>query len=207
MRMTIFGATGTIGVQLTEQALASGHEVVAFTRDRTKLGIHSPNLRLVEGDVLRPNDAMHEAIRGSSAVMVVLGNGIRGGLRHQGTTNIIDVMKREGVNRLICQSTLGAGQSFEQCNWLWKLIFRFPLRHVLADHNKQEGAVRGSGLDWTIVRPAAFTDGSRTGEYLALPEQSSRRLKLKISRADVADFMLRLLANEHSHHQSLSLSY
>jgi len=207
MKIAIFGATGTVGTQLTQQAMEAGHEVQALVRTPQKLTIQSSFLKVIQGDVLGNDGAIDEVVRGCDAVLVVLGNGVRGTLRDAGTRNIIAAMKRNGVDRLICQSTLGAGGSFNQCNWFWKFIFRVPLRQALADHNRQEQAVRESGLNWTIARPAAFTDGERTGAYEQLQEHIRIPLELKISRADVADFMLRVLASGQHQHHSVSLSY
>ena len=52
MKLTIFGSTGSIGIQLVKQALEYGHTVTAFVRDPSKLEIKHNNLRVVQGDVL-----------------------------------------------------------------------------------------------------------------------------------------------------------
>jgi uncharacterized protein YbjT (DUF2867 family) len=44
-------------------------------------------------------------------------------------------------------------------------MFGGILRDVFADHERQEDYVKQSRLDWTTVRPGAFTDGNRTGRY------------------------------------------
>ena len=44
-------------------------------------------------------------------------------------------------------------------------MFGLLLRRVFADHVSQENYVKQSHLDWIIVRPGAFRDGNRTGEY------------------------------------------
>lgn len=63
----------------------------------------------------------------------------------------------------------------------------------MADHLEQEQHVRDSGLDGTIFRPAAFTDGHKTGQYRYGFAAQAEGLTLKISRVDVADFMMRQL--------------
>jgi uncharacterized protein YbjT (DUF2867 family) len=60
----------------------------------------------------------------------------------------------------------------------------------------QEQAARESGLDWTIVRPGAFVDGGITDTFRHGFSQDTKGLKLKISRADVAGFMLGQLASD-----------
>ena len=87
-------------------------------------------------------------------------------MRSQGTKNIIQALEKAGVKRFICQSTLGAGDSWSNLNFYWKYImFGFILRKVFADHQIQEQYVQHSNLDWTIIRPGAFIDGTRTGKY------------------------------------------
>ena len=77
----------------------------------------------------------------------------------------------------------------------------------MADHLEQEQHVRDSGLDWTIVRPAAFTDGERTGQYRHGFAAQAEGLTLKISRADVADFMMRQLRSLDYLRKTPALSY
>lgn len=207
MKITIFGATGSIGEHLVDQALSSGENVTAVARDPSRLKRQEDGLTTLAADVLVKDQRLRNAVADADAVMVALGDGMRGRVRAEGTRNIISAMKEAGVNRLICQSTLGAGESFENLNWFWRLIFRVPLRKAMADHQRQEQLVRESGLDWTIVRPAAFTDGVRTGRYQHGFDSLAKNLTLKISRADVADFMLRQLGETRYLHQASSLSY
>ena len=86
-------------------------------------------------------------------------------------------------------------------------MFGFVLGQVFADHERQEALVRNSDLDWTIVRPSAFTDGPLTGCYRHSVPSSDRNITLPISRADVADFMLKQLSDQSSLCKTPSLSY
>lgn len=147
---------------------------------------------------------------GHDAVICTLGSGqkLTGSVCSQGTRHIIEAMQQAGIRRLICQSTLGAGDSWGSLNFYWKTImFGLILRQVLADHERQEQAVKHSGLDWTLVRPGAFIDGERTGQYRHGFSGTDKTAKLQISRADVADFILRQLSDCSYLHHSPSLSY
>lgn len=209
MKLIIFGATGTVGRQVVEQALDRGHLVTAFARNPVKLDIQHPQLNMVQGDVM-DFPAVQQAVRGQDAVVCVLGSGkkLTGTVRSEGTRHIIRAMEETGVRRLICQSTLGAGDSWGSLNFYWKYImFSLILRNVFADHEKQENYIRQSQLDWTIVRPGAFLDGERTGKYRHGFPGTDKTSKLKISRADVADFILKQLADNSYLHQTPSLSY
>jgi putative NADH-flavin reductase len=207
MKLLIFGSTGSIGRQLVEQALAQGHVVTAFVRDPARLNLKHANLKLVQGDVMDVA-SVEKALPGQEAVLCAIGAGRQGLIRSEGTRHIIRAMEKAGVRRFICQTTLGAGDSRGNLNFFWKYImFGLILREAFADHEKQETYIRQSRLDWTIVRPAAFTDGPRTGMYRHGFAAAARALSLKISRADVADFMLKQLTDNTYLHQTPGLSY
>lgn len=207
MRIIVFGSTGTIGQHVIKQALDDGHQVTAFARDTTKIRLNHPGLSKVSGDVMDPA-SIDSTIPNHDVVLVVLGAGRKGGVRSTGTRNIIQAMHAHDMKRLICQSSLGVGDSRKILNFFWKYImFGLLLRPAYADHELQERYVRESKLDWTIVRPAAFTDGERTGVYqhgILTVEESPL---LKISRADVADFLLKQVSDLRYLHKSPGLSY
>ena len=207
MKLIIFGSTGSIGRQLVRQGLEHGHLVTAFTRAPSKLDIWHDNLKEVRGDAMNL-PSVEKAVQGQDAVLCSLGAGAKGTVRARGTKNIIRAMERAGVRRFVCQSSLGVGDSWGNLNLFWKYVmFRGFLRQAYADHVSQEDHVRQSDLDWTIVRPAAFTDGARTGEYRHGFPGNDKTTKLKVSRDDVADFMLKQLTHEEYLRKTPGLSY
>lgn len=207
MKLIIFGATGTVGRHLVDQALARGHDVTAFARHPSALELAHENLTLRAGDVLDPG-AVADAVEGHDAVLVALGAGRKGKVRSIGTKNVVDAMARHGIRRLVCMSTLGAGDSYAALNFLWKrIMFGFLLRKAFADHQAQEAAIVKSDLDWVLIRPGAFTDGPATGTYKQGFPVTEKGLKFKISRADIADFMLRQVTGNAYLRRAASLSY
>lgn len=207
MNLLIFGATGSIGRELVRQALEQDHNVTAFTRDVTKIDTKHANLQVVQGDAMEPV-SIENAIQNHDVVLCSLGAGRKGTIRSKGTQNIVHAMEKKGVRRFICQSTLGIGDSHANLNFLWKYImFGILLRAAYADHVAQEDYVKQSQLDWTIVRPGAFTDGEHTGIYQHGFLPTDKTIELKISRADVADFMLKQLSDSRYLHKTPGLSY
>lgn len=213
MKLVIFGASGSVGRHLIHQAVAGGHDVTAFTRDPARLiaGLLDPSdrgtVRIEQGDVLE-EAAVSRAVAGQDAVLVVLGAGRHGNLRAPGTEAVVRAMHRHGVRRLICQTTLGVGDSRGNLSFFWKrIMFGGLLRAAYADHVRQEQLVTDSDLDWTIVRPGAFTDGPRTGTYRHGFPGDDRSVSMHIARADVADFMLRELAESQCLRRTPALSY
>jgi putative NADH-flavin reductase len=207
MKLVIFGSTGSIGQNLVEQALEQEHTVAAFARNPAKLEIEHAHLTVVQGDVL-DTASVEKGVDGQDAVLCALGAGAKGAIRTEGTRNIVRAMENAGVNRFICLSTLGVGDSRASLNFFWKhIMFGLLLRGAYADHVSQEDCVKESRLDWTLVRPGAFTDGKRTGVYRHGFPGTDKTIKAKISRADVADFMLKQLTDRTYLHETPGLSY
>lgn len=194
MKVIVFGATGTVGSLAVRHMLAAGHNVTAFARTPSNLGIEHANLTLLAGDVLA-QEQVDAAVVGHDAVVITLGSkSLTAPIRSEGTEAVIKAMQKAGVSRLICQSTLGARESWSNLNFFWKrIMFGGLLRIVFRDHEVQERLVEASGLDWTIVRPGAFTDGPVTGGFQEAFGPAIRGLKLKITRNDIASFLTRQL--------------
>jgi putative NADH-flavin reductase len=208
MKLVVFGATGAVGRHLVDQALSHDHQVTAFTRSRGKLRQAHENLRVVEGDVLNLR-SVASAIDGHDVVLCALGKPLmnREKARAAGTRNIIGAMEATGVQRLVCLSALGAGESRAILPFQYKFILvPLVMRHLYADHDLQERHVRDSPLDWVIVRPSNFSKGPRTGSYRHGFATLDKDLRLKISEADVADFMLSQVADDTYLRQSPGLS-
>lgn len=208
MKVLVMGATGTIGKLAVENLVAGGHHVTAFARRPEKLDICLANVTLWPGDAMSELD-VSDAVRNHDAVVITLGSGMsrKSKIRSRGTLNAIRAMQKHGVNRLIVQSTLGAHESWGNLNFFWKrIMFGALLRPVFLDHELQESLVRASGLDWTIVRPSAFQDGPPTNAFKTGFAPTLRGLKLKIARADVAQFLAGQLTDKRFHRDAVAIS-
>ena len=64
---------------------------------------------------------------------------------------------------------------------------------MIGDHERREAIVRASPLEWTIVRAPMLTNGTRTSDYRSGENLVARGPLPMLSRADVAEFMLRQL--------------
>jgi putative NADH-flavin reductase len=129
-------------------------------------------------------------------------------LRATGTGNIVQAMNKTGVKRLVCLSAFGTGDSWDALPFHYKyIIVPLAMRHLFADHEQQERAVKNSALDWVVVRAANFSKGPRTGSYRHEFTAADAPPKLKISQADVADFMLKQLTSDTYRHKTPGLSY
>lgn len=195
MKVIVIGATGSIGRLAVQTLLDDGQDVTGFARRPEKLTIRHPRLTRVAGDAA-DGPGVARAVAGHDAVIVTLGAGASrtDKVRSAGTLNVIQAMQKHGVTRLVVQSTLGAHDSWGNLNFFWKrIMFGLLLRPVHRDHELQETLVRASGLDWTIVRPSAFTDQAPAGSLREGFAADQRGLRLQIARQDVARFLGRQL--------------
>jgi putative NADH-flavin reductase len=209
MNLIIFGATGRTGKPLVEQALAAGHKVTAYVRDANKLGSTHPNLKVVTGN-LNETQKMAEAMAGQDAVLVALGQ-VKGGsktIMEEAAKSITTTMNKVGVRRLITLTGAGVAQPGDEpklFNKFMSFMLNTLAKDVLKDSAKHAEIVRSSGLDWTVVRVPMLTDGERKGKYrvgkVGIDDGP------RISRADVADFMLKQVQDKSYIGKSPVISY
>ena len=192
MKLLVFGASGPTGSHLVSQALEQGHEITALVRNPASLA--AGKIKVIAGDAQDPA-AVAEAVRGQDAVLSALGRRkafSSANLMVNSMRAIVPAMESHRVRRLILMSSFGVGGSAREAPLLPRLFFRTLLRDIFADKQAAEEVVRRSALEWTIVYPVLLTDGPRTGNY-RVGEHLALSGFPKISRADVADFMLKEL--------------
>lgn len=196
MKLLIIGASRGIGRQLLEQALQAGREVTAMARHPEKLPRQPEGLRVLAGDILDPQ-AVRAAVADQEAVCLTIGIGVTFKpvrVFSQGTENVLAAMAAHGVRRLVCITGIGARDSEGHGGFLYDRIFKpLLLKTIYEDKDRQEALIQASDTDWTIVRPGFLTNGPRTGKYRVLTDLQGVTAG-KISRADVAHFMLAELA-------------
>jgi putative NADH-flavin reductase len=207
MKVLIIGATGATGKILMREALEKGHEVTALARNPSAVASEEPLLRVLQGNALEAS-SLEAAVAGQDAVLSVLGTRSRGPttLFSESTHNVIGAMDKYGVRRLVCITGVGVGDSKGHVGFLYDRIIRpFVVRNVYEDKERQEEEIKRSDLDWVIVRPAQLTDEPAKGEYGVYLKGSYTATK--ISRADVAAFMLAQVTDDTYVHKTPVISY
>jgi putative NADH-flavin reductase len=209
LTLTVFGATGRTGRPLVQQALEQGHQVIALVRDPAKLGLQHERLKVLQGDLTRP-EQVEAAIAGADAVLSAAGHvpGCPKDLLAQAARAIIPAMKKHGVGRLVTLLGAGVPDPSDPGSFGRKLmlgVMKLVARDMLEDAEAHARLVRDSGLEWTIVRPPRLTEGPRKGQYrtghLALGPSA------QLSRADLAEFMLRQVTDGTFVRQAPMVSY
>ncbi|MEV5574218.1 NAD(P)H-binding protein [Spirillospora sp. NPDC052269] len=216
MKLTIFAATGGIGRQLLDQALAAGYDVTAVARNPRDL---DGRARIVTADLASADpDVLASAVEGSDAVLSGLGPRkprSEAGITSRGTRAIVTAMQDAGARRLIVVSAAPIGTVPSPGNpnppkhdpgdgfFMRHLGSRFAntMFHAhYADLALTEDIVRDSGLDWTVSRPPQLTDKPLTGAYRTARGRNVRG-GIRVSRANVAHHMLAMLEQPATIHQ------
>jgi uncharacterized protein YbjT (DUF2867 family) len=109
--------------------------------------------------------------------------------------------RRIPVKRLICVTGFGAGDSRGSGGFLYNVAFHLLLGRIYDDKDVQERIVRRSKLDWVIVRPVILTSGPKTKAYRALVDPRDWTCGF-ISRANVADFLVKQIDNDTFLHKT-----
>ena len=196
LKLVVLGATGGTGLELVKQALGRGHAVKAFVRLPERVREFRERINVRQGDLL-DSASLQKVIQGHDAVLS--GFGPRAP-RSEADSNLLErfaraltmAMPAAGVRRVVVESV-----AFLFKNSIFPpayLIGRLFLPRTVADASAMERIFANADLDWTMVRPPELTDKAYTGHY-RVREGHLPRLGLKISRADVADLMIKLTEN------------
>jgi putative NADH-flavin reductase len=203
----IIGASRGIGLETVKAALCAGHSVRAFARSARRIPVDHRNLEKMPGDALQMA-AVKRALTGVDVVIQSLG--VTAGpeiilkstqLFSTATRVLVTAMDEAQVKRLICVTGFGAGDSRGRGGFLYSAAFHLLLGRIYDDKDLQERIVRRSKLDWVIVRPVILTNAPKTSAYRALVDPRDWTCGF-ISRADVADFLVKQIDDDAFLHKT-----
>lgn len=197
MKLVVLGATGGIGLELVRQAIERGHSVTALVRAPERLQAFRDRITVIQGDlfnsaelakVLKGHDAVlssfgPRAPRADGKLLESFASALTKGMLHSDTRRVIVVSVAFLFKDMIIPPAY--------------LVGRLLFSHHVADAAAMEEILKKSGLDWTIVRPPQLTDKPRTGTY-RVREGHLPRFGFTISRADVADYMIKAVESRAS---------
>jgi putative NADH-flavin reductase len=205
--LLIIGASRGIGFETVKSALEAGHSVRALARSARRIAIDHPKLEKVAGDALEAG-AVKRALSGVDLVIQSLG--VPAGPEiilkptrffSKATRVLVAAMEEAQVRRLISVTGFGAGDSRGCGGFFYNAAFHLLLGRVYDDKDVQEWIIRRSKLDWVIVRPVILTDGRKTNVYRALVDPRDWTCGF-ISRADVADFLVKQIDDDAFLHKT-----
>jgi len=191
VKLTVFGASGSVGQRLVDQAIDRGHEVTAVVQSTAPKSRFADPVRVVEADVYAGDD-IETALEDATVVCNVL--------QHSKLTpsdyitvagrNVLAAMESVGVDRYLTvipaavrreNDRRGVGEAV--VNSLYRLL----RPTMVADAQDHLEAVTASDLDWTVIRVLRVAKGESTRQY------KTGDIKIgigSVSHGDVASFVL-----------------
>ncbi len=208
MKLVILGATGGTGLEIVRQAIERGHSVTALVRSPERLKPFWDRVTIKRGDLL-DSPQLEGAIKGQDAVLSAFGPRVPisktdANLLERFAVALTEAMAHAGVSRVVVESVAFLFKdSIVPPTYVFGRLF-FP--GIVADASAMEQVFAGSQLDWTMVRPPQLTDNPYTGKY-RVREGHLPRFGFKISRADVADFMVKSVENHFASRKIFGVSH
>lgn len=203
--LAIFGGTGPSGQCVIKEALSRNYTLTVFARNPSKLPADitsSPSVTIVEGS-LSEREAITQTIQGADAVLSTLGPSLSvrtavNGLKDHGTPItdgykiILDVMKEQGVTRLIALGTVSnEAEEDKQSVLTFGMVsaVRVFLHSAWRDVVEFGKAIQNSeGIQWTIARVAKLTMGA--GGNVAAGYIGEKGTGVRLTRKDLGKWYL-----------------
>ena len=194
LNVMIFGATGKLGTEITEDLTARGDKVTAFVRSSSDRSALEPlGVEFVVGDALELDTVVAALEQGEydAVITTIASMSANPSPDYLGNANVADAAAATGVQRAILISTIGAGDSADAAPLLSKLALRkvLPLKTQAEDH------WRASGLDYTIIRPGGLPPSPGTGRGLLTENAATMGF---IARADLARLIVGVLDDDRT---------
>jgi putative NADH-flavin reductase len=207
LKLVVLGATGATGLEVVRLATERGHSVTAFVRSPDRLAVVKNQIAVKEGDLL-DSAQLAQGIEGHDAVISTFGPRLPvakadADLLQRFATVLTRAMAKTGVRRVVVESVafLFKDSIIPPAYLLGKLLFP----SIMADSAAMERIFSESGVDWTVVRPPELTNKPYTGQY-RVREGHLPRFGFKISRSNVAEFMIKSAENRFTKHKIFGVS-
>jgi len=196
MKILLLGANGAVGQLALDELLKLNHEVKALVRNASAMQTKHPRLTVVQGEPTNAAD-LEKLLAGQDVVLSTLGarTNKKTTLRADVARNLAAGMKKHGVRKLVWLDAAGVGSSREFVRrssfFFGKIVIPLFLDNMYEDAAVADAIIEKSVSDWVIVRPMSFTNNARTGNISVVTDMSlTVRLRLRITRADVAAFLV-----------------
>ena len=215
MNIFLLGATGGTGFEILKQLALEGHHVNALVRTPSKLSFDDSNvakdrINIIPGDLFDVEN-LGRHLEGNDAVISALGTGTSNKyteIYSEGGRQILHVMREVGVTKLITITSAIIDMSDPSTDsFFYNRIIRPTYNKVYYDQVRWETILEeNKDINWICVRPPYLTDKSYTGEY-RVQEKHCPPNGTKISRADLADFIIKQIDSDQFIHKKPVIAY
>jgi uncharacterized protein YbjT (DUF2867 family) len=153
MKALVVGATGQTGREIVKQLTQKKIPVKALVRNlEAGKELLPQEVELVVGDVLKPK-SLQQAITDCNVLLCA--TGAKPSLDptgpyqvdYQGTKNLVDAAKNQGIEHFVIVSSLCVSKFFHPLNLFWLVLYW---------KKQAEEYLQKSGLTYTIVRPGGL---------------------------------------------------
>lgn len=195
MQIAVFGASGTIGQRITQEALFRGHQVKAIVRDPARPPLAQPRLTIAVGDIL-DSARVAQTIAGSDVVVSAIGPAGSESVQVllDAAHALIEGLTQAGVKRLVVVGGAGSLEVAPGIQLVDTPDFPEALKALALAHREALEVYRSAEhLAWTYVSPALFlAPGERTGAYRVALDQllTNDKGESRISAEDYAGALL-----------------
>lgn len=207
MKIAIIGASAGIGAEAVRLALKRGHSIRGLSRNITSLPEHA-SLTKITGTALSAGD-LKNAIAGTDAVIVTVGT-----KKKKGTTLFSGLAKALAMatselnytGAVIIVTGFGTGESARYLTFFLRLVINLFLKDQYNDKTRLEEIIAESSINWEFVKPGMLTNGPLTSNYKVISKLFKGVKINKISRADVADYLVKEAEQPRYLHHHVALT-
>ncbi len=207
MNIAIIGAGAGIGLESVKLALKKGHIVTALSTNTDQIPNH-PNLIKINGSATSLIDLKH-AITGSDAVLITVGT-----KNKKATTLFSDIANTlvkvtddlKFSSPVLVITGFGAGESKNYLSFFMRTVISLFLKDQYINKTVMEEIITKSTMKWEIIRPGMLTNGDSQSTYKVISGLQKGMKVGKISRADVAQFLITEAENPLRLYQYVALT-
>lgn len=212
MKIVLWGATGLTGREVLSQALEAGYEVKAVVRNPEMIRCKHDNLSITLGDILNPQ-SVEDAVTDGEVIISAVGSGASFAkarkpttLYSEGFANIVAAMRKHDILRFIALLSVGTVPDPNEA-FIHKKIIRPLIKGTYDDMRRAESILADcDDLDWIGIRPLRLMNSPRTSKYRTNPDILPPG-GVEISRADVAEFILKQINDDEHIRGYVTIAY
>jgi putative NADH-flavin reductase len=196
-KVAVLGGTGKAGHYVINELIKQGYSVKMLVRNPDKAPGKNPLIEVVTGSA-KNYVTMQYLLTGCNAVISTLGpSKSEQNICSIAVGHITKIMTHTGIKRYVEIAGLAIETPEDKKGFLTRFIvkiIRTFFRRIAEDRQKVYSLLTASKLNWTIVRcpMIELTDSRRTLKIKA--EDSPGR---KVSAADLADFLVKQITDDH----------